>query len=105
MRSLALTLTVFGIFMATSFANAEQPNFEESSVKRTKQCAIQNMVDPGMIAFHGDPLKVVLMERFTVKMDQIVGPSWLDSECFAIEAKIAQGATKDQLASGLCSGY
>jgi uncharacterized protein (TIGR03435 family) len=97
MRSLALTLTVSGIFMATSFATAAQPKFEEASVKRTKQCAIQNMADPGMIAFHGDPLKVVLMEAFTVKIDQIVGPSWLDSDCFAIDAKIPQGATKDQL--------
>lgn len=97
MRSLALALTVSGVFMATSFASAEQPKFEEASVKRTEQCALQNMIDPGVIALHGDPLKVVLMEAFKVKMDQIAGPSWLDSDCFAIDAKIPQGATKDQL--------
>src|ERR1700733_5164823 len=52
---------------------------------------------PGMIALNGDPLKVVLMEAFNVKTDQIIGPSWLDADCFAINAKIPAGATKDQL--------
>ena len=50
-----------------------------------------------MIALNGDPLKVVLMEAFNVKTDQIIGPSWLDADCFAINAKIPAGATKDQL--------
>ncbi len=93
---LKLTL-LCGIFLATPFVGAEQPKFEAASVKRTERCAFQNSVDPGMIALHGDSLKVVLMEAFAVKMDQIVGPSWLDSDCFAIDAKVPQGATKDQI--------
>lgn len=76
---------------------AEQPKFETASVKRAKECAFQNTIDPGMIALHGDPLNVALMEAFTVKMDHIVGPSWLSSDCFTIDAKIPDGATKDQL--------
>jgi uncharacterized protein (TIGR03435 family) len=58
---------------------------------------MSNHIDPDRIALTGDPLIVVLMEAFKVKMDQIVGPSWLDSNCFDITAKIPQGATKDQL--------
>jgi len=63
---------------------------------------MENTVDPGMIALNGDPLKVILMEAFRVKTDQIVGPSWLDSECFTINAKMPNagmpaGATGDQL--------
>jgi uncharacterized protein (TIGR03435 family) len=50
-----------------------------------------------MITLSGDPLIVVLMEAFGVKMDQITGPSWLESECFDIAAKMPDGATKDQL--------
>jgi uncharacterized protein (TIGR03435 family) len=58
---------------------------------------MQNSMDPGRIALNGDPLKVILMEAFKVKMDQIVGPSWLDADCFSIVAKMPEGATRDQL--------
>src|SRR5262245_43490541 len=37
------------------------------------------------------------MEAFKVKMDQIEGPSWLETECFNISAKIPAGAPRDQL--------
>ena len=45
----------------------------------------------------GDPLKIVLMEAFKVKLYQIVGPSWLDEDCFEIVAKMPEGATSDQI--------
>jgi uncharacterized protein (TIGR03435 family) len=45
----------------------------------------------------GDPLKPILMEAFKVRMDQIVGPSWLDEDCFEIFAKMPEGATSDQV--------
>ena len=77
--------------------SADQPKFEAASVKRTDRYSLENSVDPGMIAFKGDPLKVVLMEAFKVKMDQIVGPSWLDADCFEIFARIPEGATRDQV--------
>ena len=37
------------------------------------------------------------MEAFKVKMDQIEGPSWLETDCFEISAKIPEGATSEQL--------
>jgi uncharacterized protein (TIGR03435 family) len=58
---------------------------------------MEHTLDPGMIALSGYPLKAVLMEAFNVKMDQIAGPSWLDADCFAINAKMPVGATRDQL--------
>src|SRR5208282_5471067 len=73
------------------------PRFEEASVKPADRCSMQNSIGPGRIALSGDPLKVVLMEAFKVKMDQIAGPSWLDEDCFVIAAKIPEGATKDRL--------
>jgi uncharacterized protein (TIGR03435 family) len=87
------------IFMATSLASAEQLKFEEASVKRAEHCAFNNTIDPGMIALHGDPLIAILREAFKVKTDQIVGPSWLDSDsdCFTIDATIPQGTASDQL--------
>jgi len=45
----------------------------------------------------GDPLKPILVEAFKVTKDQIVGPSWLDEDCFEIFGKAPEGAAKDQL--------
>jgi uncharacterized protein (TIGR03435 family) len=81
----------------TALHGADQPRFEAASVKSTDRCSMQNSIDPGMITLNGDPLKVILAEAFHVKMDQIVGPSWLDADCFAIIAKMPEGATKDQV--------
>jgi len=71
--------------------------FEEASVKATDRCSLQNSIDPGRIALNGDPLNLVLKEAFNVPMDRIFGPSWLGADCFAIVAKMPEGATKDQL--------
>jgi uncharacterized protein (TIGR03435 family) len=45
----------------------------------------------------GVPLKPILVEAFKVRRDQIEGPSWLDSDCFDISAKIPEGAPAEQL--------
>jgi uncharacterized protein (TIGR03435 family) len=58
---------------------------------------IHNSLGPGTVILRGDPLKVVLMEAFNVKGYQIVGPSWLDEDCFEIVAKMPEGATNDQI--------
>lgn len=81
--------------------NADQSRFEAASVRVADRCSVENTVDAGRIALHGDPLNVVLMEAYGVKMDQITGPSWLETDCFAIDATMPKGATKDQLPSML----
>jgi uncharacterized protein (TIGR03435 family) len=82
-------------------ANAQnapaQPQFEVASVKRADQCRFNTSIDPGSVALLGVPLKPVLMEAFKVRTDQIEGPSWLETECFDISAKLPEGATRDQL--------
>ena len=88
--------------LATCIANAQnapiQPKFEVASVKRTDRCFSGNSsIDPGSVTLKGVPLKGVLMEAFKVKMEQIEGPSWLETDCIEISAKIPEGAGKDQL--------
>ncbi len=97
MNHLALTLTMSSLFIAAALPCAGQLQFEVASVKRAERCALQNTIDPAMIALHGDPLNVILMEAYSVKVDQIVGPSWLDSDCYSIDATLPQGTSKDQL--------
>ena len=75
-----------------------RPKFEVASVKRTDRCfAGNNVIDPESVILKGLPLKAVLREAFKVPMDRIEGPSWLDTDCFEISAKIPEGATSDQL--------
>jgi uncharacterized protein (TIGR03435 family) len=76
---------------------ADQPKFEEASAKRMDCGVIHNSMGPGIVTLRGDPLKVVLIEAFKVKGYQIVGPAWLDSDCFELVGKIPEGATSDQI--------
>ena len=73
------------------------PKFETASVKRMDRGIIHNSLGPGTVVLRGDPLKVVLMEAFKVKTYQIVGPSWLDEDCFEIVAKMPEGAATDRI--------
>jgi uncharacterized protein (TIGR03435 family) len=91
-----LPVTICAICVITPLLSAEQTKFETASVKPTDRCIFHNSVDAGMVAFDGYSLKSFLREAFKVNMDQIIGPSWLDSDCFTIIAKLPEGATKDQ---------
>ena len=83
---------------AIAALNAQnQPRFETASVKRMERGIIHNELGPGTVILRGDPLKVVLMEAFSVKGYQIEGPSWLDEDCFEIVARMPEGATSDQV--------
>ena len=72
--ALPVLFCLFGVHDGLAQPSPVAPKFEEASVKRTDRCSMENSVDPGRIALNGDPLKVVLMEAFSVKMDQITGP-------------------------------
>lgn len=75
----------------------DRVQFEVASVKQTTQCTYWSSIDPGNVALKGLPLKPVLVAAFKVGKDQIIGPSWLDSDCYEIFAKVPQGATRDQI--------
>lgn len=95
--SLRSTIALSAICAITALTAADQPKFEVASVKRMERGMIHNSMGPGTVTLKGDPLKIVLMEAFKVKAYQIVGPSWLDEDCFDIVAKMPEGATSDQI--------
>ena len=90
-------MALSAICAITSLTAADQPKFEVASVKRTDRCIMKNSLGPGTVTFMGDPLKIVLMEAFKVKLYQIVGPSWLEQDCFEIVAKMPEGSTSDRI--------
>jgi uncharacterized protein (TIGR03435 family) len=51
----------------------------------------------GLVRYTNTTLKSVLTKAYHVKSNQIVGPSWLDSERYEIIGKMPQGASKEQV--------
>jgi uncharacterized protein (TIGR03435 family) len=87
---------------AASFAANGQdtqalPKFEVASVKPAANCELGRTIDPGSVTLNGLPLKPLLVTAFNVAGDRIQGPSWLDSDCFDIAAKIPSGVSLDKL--------
>jgi len=75
----------------------DRVRFEVASVKRAAECTYVHSMDPGQVVLNGLPLSPVLVTAFGVSKDQIIGPSWLDSDCFDVVAKLPQGSTADHI--------
>jgi uncharacterized protein (TIGR03435 family) len=84
---------------------AESPTFEVASVKPASPPAGRGMrymqggpgsSDPGRVKYTNMPIKTLILIAWDIKDFQLVGPGWLDSQNFDIEAKVPAGATKDQ---------
>jgi uncharacterized protein (TIGR03435 family) len=63
---------------------------------REKASGGPGTTDPDRIHFPNVTLKSLLTTAYDVKESQIVGPNWLDTERFAVEATMPQGTTKEQ---------
>jgi uncharacterized protein (TIGR03435 family) len=53
--------------------------------------------DPGRIYYHGVSLKMLLAHAYNVMPDQILGPGWLGSERYVVEANLPTGTNTEQL--------
>ncbi len=90
-----------------SLRPAQAPTFEVASVKHLAADSGQpgsNLIrggpgteDPGRIFFASATLKRLLMAAYGVEVDQIAGPGWLDSERYAVDAKLPPGTSREQL--------
>ena len=92
------------LLLAITCAWSQQPpEFEVASVKpaaagrgRGGLTGGPGSSDPERISAESIDLKRLLMKAYGVEMDQISGPGWIDSEKYAIAAKIPPGTTEDQ---------
>ena len=82
------------------------PAFEVASVRPTAPAAQGHGVgmrggpgtgDPGRFTVTSMPLRWILSKAYQVKLHQIFGPDWLDTERFDVIAKVPEGATREQL--------
>ncbi len=95
------------LWVLCSLSPAQAPTFDVVSVKHLAPDSGQpgsNLMrggpgteDPGRIFFASATLKRLLMAAYGVEVDQIAGPGWLDSERYAVDAKLPAGTSREQL--------
>jgi uncharacterized protein (TIGR03435 family) len=100
------SVTGIGLVLISACAAFGQPTsnlrFEVASIKPADPQEMGRMMvgmggDPGRINYTSVSLKNVLMRAYRVRVYQITGPSWIDSERYNITAKLPEGATQDQV--------
>jgi len=55
--------------------------------------------DPGRIFYHQVSLKMLLAKAYDWNPDRIIGPGWLESEYYTVEAKVPPETSKKQVTS------
>jgi uncharacterized protein (TIGR03435 family) len=112
----AASWIAFSVLAALGQGTTDTPEFEVASVKpadmrdRSPLPPLPGPVaeivgfdggpgtqDPDRINYRGVSLKMLLARAYKVKPDQIVGPGWLGSERYTIEAKLPPGTDADRL--------
>jgi uncharacterized protein (TIGR03435 family) len=53
--------------------------------------------DPGQVSWDGVSLKSLITTAYAVKVYQVSGPEWLDTQRFSIVAKVPAGTTQEQV--------
>lgn len=110
MKSLmTLSVIMFGQHAALGQEQTARPSFEVASVKvlteppaavggrRSTGMAPAIIGDLRQINFSGVKLYGVLCRAYGVRPNQIVGPDWLNSEWYSINAKVRDDAPRGQI--------
>ncbi|HEU5020316.1 MAG TPA: TIGR03435 family protein [Bryobacteraceae bacterium] len=101
---LAAALILTSLFV---FAQPEKLQFEAASVKPSPPPSGRGMRlingrggpgsnDPGRIRFSNASLAQIVARAYDIKNYQLIAPDWLNQERFDIDAKVPEGATKEQ---------
>ena len=101
----ALRLSLSLALAAGAFGQAAgQPAFEVATVKAADDLMMTSgpirigmSVDAGRVDIHFMSLTELLRTAYRLKPYQVTGPSWMSSQRYDIQAKIPDGATKDQV--------
>jgi len=104
--------TAWLLFASVALAQDAPVAFEAASVKPSTRVQMTDVLgtviplgmrggpgsnDPGQISFANASLKTLIANAFGVKRYQVSGPGWLDVAGFNIIAKVALGATREQV--------
>jgi uncharacterized protein (TIGR03435 family) len=95
-----------GLFVASAFAQApaQRQEFEVISVKvaepltaGTQQVNIGLHIDGAQVHLISASMRDLVRMAYQMKTYQVIGPDWLESERYTIDAKLPAGSTKEQV--------
>ncbi len=80
--------------------NAPPLSFEAASVKPTSGLGAfsggPGSSDPGRVTYGGATLVTLIRNAYDLKLGQVSGPDWLNTEYYALTATLPPGTTQDQ---------
>src|SRR5437870_13360972 len=97
MRSLPIALVLLGIAFAQQ--KAAKPSFEVAVIKPLDPSLsplVEMSSDPAIIRYGNITLRDAIRGSFRVRDFQIVAPGWLANTRFYIQAKLPEGADREQ---------
>ncbi len=89
-----------GIFALSLPAQSVRPVFEVVSIKPLGDFRPRtgpSRSDPGRVSYPSINLRLLVMQAYGVRNDQINGPSWIDDQFYDVEAKIPEGVLQSQV--------
>jgi uncharacterized protein (TIGR03435 family) len=89
-------------FLAVTFTFAQSPRlarveFEVAAIRPTATAARAIRIDGAQVHFAGFLLREYIARAYQVRVSQVVGPDWLSSSPFDIDAKFPEGSTPAQV--------
>jgi uncharacterized protein (TIGR03435 family) len=93
------TFTIAALGTLLSGAVSGQPAFEVASVRVNKSGESEPTGDAknGRFTLHNCPMFVIVARAYQVSFDRVVGPEWLKTERYDIDAKYAPDTTGENL--------
>lgn len=92
------------LLLACGLAHAQ--TFDAASVKPAAPLGrpVRPTVDPGRIHYPGTTVQSLILMAYDASVFEILGPGWLDSEKFDVDATMPAATTREQLHLSLGSG-
>ncbi len=90
---------LFLFFAPVVWAQSGTPAFEAASIRPVGAAETPSGVtmDGARIRIGAFPLQPVILHAYGIKDYQLVGPAWLQTDRFVIEATLPRGATEEQV--------
>ncbi len=102
MRSLSILICLALSNLLAVAQSAAAPAFDVASVKPCKHLVgpdYNNQITYSPAGFTGRnvTLKRLLAEAYHLQLDQVLGPSWLEQNEYDVDARAAEGKTREQM--------
>ena len=97
---LAISLVLVWCSAAVAQQQGKRPTFEVAAVRMVdpnNSILVGMTADPSLVSYRNLTLRDAIREAYKVRDFQIVGPDWMSTVRFEVDAKLPAGATSEQV--------